>query len=319
MNPDVPEPHIPAEPGTGETDAIPPSTASSHEVPSGSTAERPSDREIVASPFPSRRQVHQDSSRQRSIFPSAAGMDKAREMAAEILEDAPHPLTAAKAQVSSVPWWKWSAAAVLAIAAVVSVPLGGWETTLSAADTVQSAAMGEAKAVGPFSVTVGKAGWFKDIVGIGYADPKKNYLVMRVTITDFSAKGPLPAQIIGDVLNVYLEGQTPVSSADLVASGSLSDAVEDLFGVHQQNVGLSFSGAMRGTDENPGEAIQPGFDQDFFAMWVLPEGAEMTSHVTVRINTLKERRSTLDDTKVWADPKSLAYIDLPVAPVQEVQ
>ena len=106
---------------------------------------------------------------------------------------------------------------------------------------------------------------------------------------------------------------------DNAVSGTLSDAVENLLGTREPNRGLAFAGAMRGTDANRAEAIQPGYAQDFFTIWALPEGVEMTPTVTVRINALKERRSTLDDTKIWADPTSLASIDLTASPVQGIQ
>ena len=98
---------------------------------------------------------------------------------------------------------------MLAGAAVVALPLGGWETTVSAADTVQSSTIGEAHAVGPFSVTVGKAGWFNNLTDLDFVDPKKEYLVMRVTITEISAKSALPPELIGDVLKIYPGGSNP--------------------------------------------------------------------------------------------------------------
>lgn len=319
MNPDVPEPQHPQmNPSEGDNEP----QLSQDPVPEADkeeAAERALRADIAAPPFPSRREVHQDSSHRRSFFPSAAGMDKAREMAADILEDAPNPLDVAKERVHAVPWWKWFGAAAVVLAALVSIPLGGWKTVTSAADTVQSTAFGEAVKVGPFSVTVGKAGWFTGIGGFGSFDPEQEYLIMRVTVSESKGKSSIPIRLFEEVLEVHLPTQTSGQPADTPASDSFNAFVDDVLGGSEGPKGMKFVGAVRGTDENQSFVIQPGFTQEFFTVWQRPEGAEMASEVTVRMNSVSERRSTLDDTKTWADPKALTYVDLPVAALRGVE
>ena len=95
MNPDVPEHGWESRGHVRSADTQLPAQGQQHEAAS--------DTDGPTSRFPSRRGVQQGSSPKRSIFPSAEGMEKAREMAANILEEVPNSLTAAKEQAHSLP------------------------------------------------------------------------------------------------------------------------------------------------------------------------------------------------------------------------
>lgn len=185
----------------------------------------------------------------------------------------------------------WIAAPVLLIVLVlVTWATGG----LRPVDRVPTAAVGQIIEVDPLRLSVVGA-WVGDHFGSAVSKDDKGTRVLVVRVR---------AENLGDRYLYELDQMFRIDAAGLVEYDKPVTA-----GQAAPDIQTWPEGSFQST-------IQPGIPADLLLVWHLAPGATVPASTVLTVISLTYRKSSLDDSMLWADPTPTARVPLTLQPAR---
>lgn len=205
-------------------------------------------------------------------------------------------------------WWKISAAIVAVVLLAGSILLGAWEAVDENNTDIPSVDIDQEHDLGPFTLSVHRAGWVDNPEVASFLNPQKKYVIVSVAVTNNRLDTSFHEWELRHLLTVEMldADDQPIESGQ---SGAHQGEAKT-----EPHVGLRMVYLLRQDDSQFARTIQPGFDQEFLTVWEAPEGADFSPRVRVSTYSTSMRRSTLTDEKVWTDPApaGVTLLDTPL-------
>lgn len=178
---------------------------------------------------------------------------------------------------------------VVLLAALALVALtgffGGWEPATT--EGTLALEEGDTAQADPLAITAGEALWTSDPGPLGFANPENVYLLLRAHVDSSHAEAipaPIVQRAVTGFLSEPLEAQPGLWSNSYVDDGSLGTP----------NI-------YRVIDDHRARGVQPNLPQEYWFVWELPATTPAEATVEFHFFSHTWRKSSLEDTHIWAD------------------